>query len=429
MLLYRFVRPLATLSFYALYRNIRLSNTDRIPKDKPVILAANHPTAFLETCILACFLDQQLYFLVRGNLFEKPVYNALLRGLNLLPIFRLVDGGYSKVKTNYSTFSACFDSLAAHRILMILAEGRTTQQKGLGPLQKGTARIALGAMDSVGLEEVYVVPVGVNFTYADKPRSEVMIDFGVPLRASDYIAAYKENQNQGMAKMTDALRESLLKHLVVIEKPEDDLLVDQLLQIVRTDQGRNAPPVVTKGFEPLQLEMETAAYVNALPASQKERLRKDTATYFERLQQFGLDDKALAGKPFNTLSTLLILLLGFPFQLIGRIWSYPPVFLGKYISATQVKRREFKLPVQWGVSLGAYLVYLILWLIIAAFVGGWKLILIVAGLLISGYFSLYYQELRQRYKKSKRLGELPASQVEMLKEKRGGLVGQLSFGK
>ena len=425
MLLYKFVRPLATLSFYGLYRNIRLSNTDRIPKDKPVILAANHPTAFLETCVLACFLDRQLYFLVRGDLFEKPVYNALLRGLNLIPIFRLVDGGYSKVKTNYSTFSDCFDTLTAHRLLMILAEGRTTQQKRLGALQKGTARIALGAMDSVGLEDVYVVPVGVNFTYADKARSEVMIDFGIPLKASDYIAEYKENKNQGMATMTDALRESLLQHLVVVEQAEDDVLVEQLLQIVRTDQGRTSPPVSTKDFEPLQLEMETATYVNGLAASQKEKLRNDAATYFERLQQFGLDDQALAGKNYNNFLNSLLLFLGFPFQLLGRLWNYPPVFLGKYISAKQVKKREFKLPVQWGVSLGAYVVYILLWLIVSAFIGGWKLILMVAGLLILGYYSLYYQELRQRYKKSKRLKELPASQVEMLKEKRGEILEQL----
>ncbi|HKK79894.1 MAG TPA: 1-acyl-sn-glycerol-3-phosphate acyltransferase, partial [Phaeodactylibacter sp.] len=101
-MLYYFVRPIAKLGLWVLYRHIHLSHTENIPRDKPVILAANHPTAFIEPCVLACFLRRPLYFLVRGNLFKKPLYDFLLRSLHMLPIFRLKDGGYGKLKHNYS---------------------------------------------------------------------------------------------------------------------------------------------------------------------------------------------------------------------------------------------------------------------------------------------------------------------------------------
>ena len=93
-MLYRLVRPLATLCFLVSYRKIYFSHSENIPKDKPVILAINHPTMFLEPCLLACFLDHSLHFLARGDVFSNAFYKKLLASLHILPIFRLKDGGY-----------------------------------------------------------------------------------------------------------------------------------------------------------------------------------------------------------------------------------------------------------------------------------------------------------------------------------------------
>lgn len=428
MLLYNIVRPFARLSFYAFYRKIILTNTDRIPKGKPVILAANHPTAFLEPCILACFLDRPLNFLVRGDLFVKPVYNKLLRGLNLLPVFRLKDGGYGKLKNNYSTFEACFEALANNKTIMILAEGSTIQEKRLRPLQKGTARIALGAMEQMPeLGEIYVVPVGVNFTYADKPRTEVMIDFGEPMLTSEYWAEYEQNTNQGISKMTAELREHLLEHLVIIDEKEDDELVEHLHRIYRTEQNWSSPPLISKSETLLETEIKIGAKVNELEQDKKEDLKALAAGYFEHLQQFGLDDRALMGKDFSKLTVLFQLILGFPFQLIGKLWNYLPAFIGKYISDTKVKTLEFKAPVRWGASLGAFLVYMPIWFLIAAVSGRWEILGGSVVLLLLGYYHLYYQELKYRYLKSKRLKEVPAKQVEKLKEKRREVIKTFGF--
>ena len=177
-MLYPLVRPLATIAIWAFYRKIYLSNAHRIPKEGPVILAANHPTAFMEPCILACFQDRPLHFLVRGDLFKKNIFASLLRSLNMLPVYRIQDGGYSNLKNNFSTFEDCFRALKDGKAIMILAEGRTIHEKKLRPIRKGTARIAFGALDKYGEMDLPIIPVGVNYTYADQPRSEVMIDFG-----------------------------------------------------------------------------------------------------------------------------------------------------------------------------------------------------------------------------------------------------------
>ncbi len=84
--MYHLVRPFASLALKVQFRKIYFSGVDRIPKDKPVILAVNHPTAFLEPCVVACFQPQALHFLVRGDLFKKRFFRMLLESLKNLGI-------------------------------------------------------------------------------------------------------------------------------------------------------------------------------------------------------------------------------------------------------------------------------------------------------------------------------------------------------
>lgn len=423
-MLYPIVRPIARLGLRAFYRKIYLSHAERIPRNEAVILAANHPTAFLEPCILACFLDRPLYFLARGDLFKKTFYARLLRGLNILPVFRLKDGGYGKLKDNYSTFEACYSALAQRKTIMILAEGRTKQEKRLGPLQKGTARIALGTLERHpnDLDEVFIVPVGVNFTYADQPRSEVMIDFGEPILASRFLQEFEENANQGMATLTDVLKEKLEKSLVIIEQPEDEELAEGLFRIFRNENPQPLLPVIDYHATPLNTEMRVAETVNRLPDSEKKWLTGQAAAYFKALEAHGIDDRAVAGKKMNGTAAAALLALGFPFFFMGYLWNFLPAWLAKYISDTQVKTLEFKAPVRWAAGLGTFLLYLLAWMLAAAVSGLWAVALAALALLLMGHFALYYLEFYSQYRKDRRMGALSAEEKSLVLQKREGVL-------
>ena len=133
-MLYYIFRPIVRFALKIFFRKINLSNLDNIPVGKPVILAANHPTAFLEPCILACFQKRGLFYLVRGDIFANKSFAYILKGLHMLPVYRKRDRGYGFIKQNYSTFSTCHETLANNRTVMILAEGTTEHEKRLRPL-------------------------------------------------------------------------------------------------------------------------------------------------------------------------------------------------------------------------------------------------------------------------------------------------------
>lgn len=413
-MLYSFVRPIARLGLKALYRKIYLVHAERLPRNKPVFLATNHPTAFLEPCLMACFLGRPLYFMVRGNLFQKKFYDALLRSLNMLPIFRRKDGGYSKVKSNYDTFQSVFKALHDNRTIMILIEGSTIQVKRLRPLKKGTARMAFGAIEAYDLEEVYIVPAGVNFTYAERPRSEVMIEIGEPVLARDYLEGYLDNANKAIMELTNAVKPKLENCLVNIPDPENEALVEGLLQMHRSTFDEPLFPVFSHDPARLEMEKRVAQTVAEAPPGRVQKLRQDVEGYFEHLGQFGLEDETLFRDP----PPAWPLWLGFPLFAIGYLFNAPLAWIGKYVSDTRVKTHEFFMPVRWAVTLGVYLLLSIGVLATALATAAWWLIPLYVGLLLSGYFALYYQEYRAAYRQSKRLRMVPERQLAALRERR-----------
>jgi glycerol-3-phosphate O-acyltransferase/dihydroxyacetone phosphate acyltransferase len=398
-LLYAFIRPFARIGLKLFFKKVYLSNIENIPSDKPVIIAANHPTAFLEPCILACFLDRPLFFLVRGDFFKKKFYATLLRSLQMLPVYRMKDGGYKKLRNNYATFQSCFDALREHKTIMILAEGSTIHEKRLRPIQKGTARIALGALEAYpDLEDIYIVPVGVNYTYAERFRSTVMIDCGTPITARQFLDADKD-QGDGIQAITNTLREELAERIVIIENPLDDDLAEQLLLVFRNDRSHAERPLIDSDRSFLEAEQHITNQVNALTADDKAVIRKKGDTYFEALNAQSLTDSGLLNRGYKGgwIDRLFLVLGALP-ALAGYLWHAIPLQLAKF-GANKTKHIEFFAPVWWAASS----MLTLFWYAIAIVVGvilhirEFYLILVVMPFL--GYFALRYWDALQRVKK------------------------------
>ncbi len=417
-MLYKMVRPLAALALKVFFRKIYLSNIHRIPQDKPVILAANHPSAFLEPCILACFLDRPIHFLVRGDIFVKPFYVKLLRALHMVPVYRLKDGGYQNLKNNYATFQYCYDTLKENKAIMILAEGRTIHEKRLRPLQKGTARVVFGAYDTFpDMEEIAVIPVGVNFTFADQPRSEAMIDIGEPIRSRKFWKTGENNVVQAISELTEELKQHLEERIIIIENKEDEALTEGLFEIYRSENKDASWPIIANNPERLFAEKSIADFVNRLNPEEKKRLNTKVQAYFQKLRELGINDNALAEKEQSNWR-LPFLAIGFiPFA-AGYLWNYPPVRIAKYIADTRVDGIEFYSSVRIAVTLVLYLIYLPMWLVFAGRGLGLPGIAGVGVMLLCGYFALIYKEIYKEWMSAWNLKKMDEASKKDLQEMR-----------
>ncbi len=358
-MLYFIARPIAryVLSYY--YRNIDVSGLENIPSSGPVILAVNHPTAFIEPCILACFQPRALHFLARGNLFHSAWSRWLLNALHILPVFRLKDGGYGRLKDNYETFENCHRALQQGQAVMIMAEGSCIHEKRLRPLRKGTAKIALGALLAAPeLQDIPILPVGANFTQPEKTRSDVMIRFGPPIRTADFLESYQAHENRGVTALTRALREALSPLVIQFPDFEQEDVAEALLTMQRNADRQPLVDGTTHSGQQLDASL---AVVAQLP--REEEKAAAVRAYFHRLQQLGLEDAAVAGvykgylqRSFWAWGKSLV-------ASILLLWHFPLWLLGEYIGGTSTRLIEFYSPVRFATITVGTLVYPFLWLL------------------------------------------------------------------
>ncbi|PHI21955.1 hypothetical protein CEQ90_01320 [Lewinellaceae bacterium SD302] len=356
-MIYRLVRPLAryVLSWY--YRRIEIDGLEHIPAEGPVIFAANHPTAFIEPCILACYQGRALWFLARGNLFKNSLANWVLGQLHILPVYRIEDGGYGKLKNNYATFSACRNALGQGRAIMILAEGRCIHEKRLRPLRKGTGRIALSALvENPELEDVPVLPIGVNFTYPDRMRSTVMIRIGEPLSSREFLPAYRENENKGVLDFTRALALALDPLVIQIPGLELDAIGETVFQVDRADRNRSLLYGFSTEAGGLDREISLATLLAKIDP-------RPIEAYANRLRGGELKESAVSGSWSEYLELGLTDWLKFFLATLLLLWFLPILLVAEYIGGTSTRHIEFYSPVRFAAATVAMVVIPPLWLI------------------------------------------------------------------
>lgn len=425
-ILYFLVLPLTRIMMWVYYRKIHLSNMDLIPKNKPVILGVNHPTGFSEPIILAITLGRPLYYLVRGDFFQKPLFSFLLRSLNMVPIYRRMDTNFRGVAQNLSTFEECYQTLHANRTLCIFPEGNTKHEKKLRPLQKGLGRIAHGTLERFpDLDELYVVPVGVNYTYAERPRSTVMIDFGEPINAAELYAAYPDNRMRMVTELTKTLHRRMGERIVQVKNSERAEVVEYMLRLKRSAYPEPVFPVITQQEEPLQRELAVAKEVHAWSEEQTTAVKMAMRPYFKSLQEHGIQDDTVAGPSAYTSMNAALLILGALPSLVGYVFTWGPRRLARWIRDDKVKRIEFYTPVLQAAGLGAFLIYYIFWLILSTALGIWWLFPLTLLLGLLGYGSVLWGELRGRWQRSRTFHRLPEKMRSSLKKQRANLLQAL----
>ena len=416
-MIYSTVRPIAALALKVFFRKIYFTHRERLPKGKPMIIAINHPTAFIEPCVCACFLPTKLYFLVRGDLFKKSLFKKMLNALHMVPIYRMQEG-YGQLKKNEATFDFCYQALDDKKPIVILPEGRTIQEKRLRPIQKGLARIAFGTYEKYGDIDLHIVPIGVNFTEADQFRSVAMFEVGTPIRLKDYYDVYQENHPKAIRQVTAKVKEGLENHVIIIDKKEDEDLTESLFTIYRNGQKEKIIPAVSEDTRPLKAERRIATMVNQMSESEKEKWSSKIKQYFYNLEKNKIDDLGLQQPEWCATKNLFALIIGFIPFFIGYWINYPTFKYAQYFSLTKVKRLEFKAPVALAVALVLNIVIALLVLTVGVFIWGWWAILFLVGAFYLGRFALAYAEFWEKYKKAKAAKKLDQSTLQKLKSER-----------
>jgi len=414
-MLYYFAKYLSKLGLRINFRKIYFNYHAEVPKDKAIIFAANHPTAFLDPVLLGTCLSRPTHFIVRGDIFKGKLILAILNGLKMLPIFRFRDG-YSNLKNNQATMDTVYKKLAEKACVLVLAEGETKHEKRLRPIQKGTARMAFGAMEAYGQEDILIIPVGVNYTDAHQFRSFIIGEIGKPIALKDYMSVYEENPRKAINQVTKQLEKDMRGLVTHIEKEEDDYWIDRILAIKRNDFKYPLFPIRSADPSLWQGEYTAVEKMNHFSESDKAKYHDQVKAYDQQLNQLKVRDLGVARRQSFSLLNTLLLILGFVPFLIGLVFNFLPIYLAEKTAATKVKKVEFHASVRYGVLLFGYPVYWLIFFIVSLIIGDIRGIAFVFIMPFIGYFALVYSEVFEKWNAARKFKALSkAAQADLIK--------------
>ncbi len=422
MFLHHFGRPLAKTGLPFYFKKIFIIGDTSAWRNKPTLICANHPTGFFEPLIIGTALDFiDFRYITRGDSFQKPIYNWMLRSMGLVPIFRQSDG-FEKLKRNTELLPEFSKLLSEKEKIIVFAEGSCKTLRQIRPLQKGLARIGFDAIKDYGTDDIQIVPICCTYTSPHEKRSEAYINIGAPIPLSDYVAAHAENPSITISNLTRDLRLLMRKLIINIDsEPREPLAQNFISMYVNSFPLPTLPTYDFKPTRRFKALQEIGQHVNNFTEDETAHWQSSTDTYFTKLKNLGLDDKTFAVSTQWDFAARTQLVLGYIPYLIGKYVHKPIMDYGDKYQA-KVKRLEFKGPLYAGLMLGLG-VGLYLFLFSISLFTHLKFIIGLAVFMpFIGFYALQYNELHNKYLQKKILDKLSPDVISALRTERAELL-------
>jgi 1-acyl-sn-glycerol-3-phosphate acyltransferase len=386
-MVYRILFYIVKLMHGGLFRRIYVNGLENIDPSKTYLITSNHPNGFVEPLIMACNFPIDLYFMVRGDLFENPFMNWFLRSTHQIPIFRFVDG-FSKMKENNNSLNEATQVLNEGKTILIFAEGSTIASLQCRPIQKGAAKIAFKAFDDYPDKDIHILPVGINMSDWENPGGEVILNVGESYSARPFYDD-EEEKVKGIRELTKVIGQHMQKHIFHVNEKEDEIYVTKFWQLLST-QDKESKRLLTDRPK-YDLIDKVVERVN----SNNEKVKQKIESLYELAFKSNNNRRLMGVKsPLGA----LFLLLGIP----GMLFYAIPIFSGYRMRDTKVTRVAFAGPILAVTTFILIVIFhLILFFIIFFANGLLTALVITAGLLFSGFCYLLFWENRYKVNKLK----------------------------
>ncbi len=397
----RFTRAFARLMGSLFFREIQVEGAGRVPREGPLVYAANHPNALVDPVLVTGFLPRTPRFLAKHTLWDIWTVRPFLRLAGSVPVYRIQDKG-TRASQNLQTFDACYRALAEGAVIGIFPEGVSYTEPSMMPVKTGVARIVLGAEEKYGPLGIKIVPVGLTFDAKHLFRSRALLTVGEPVDPSAEAARQADDQRGARNALTARVEEALRGVTLNYGSWEEARLLERAGDLYA--RGPSELPErlgMASLFEVRKRFAEGYEVMKERAPDQVAALARDVERYDRMLRATGLRDEQVvssysrsrvAGYLLRTLGRLVVLL---PIALIGTLLNWLP-----YEATKHVARKERETPQMLGTMkiFGGIFIYPIAWaletVLAGIFLGGtWA---VVTALLapLTGYIAMNFHEER-----------------------------------
>ena len=376
-----------------------MGRKENVSKKKPIIFASNHRNALLDALLLvyAGYHFKQVVFLARADIFKQKFVAWILRGMRIIPVFRIRDGK-DNLEKNKDIFNSAARILKKNNPIALFPEARHNPKQSLLPIQKAVPRIVLPTEASLNFElNSQIVPVSIYYRDVFEFLTDVYITFGTPIEVSQYKEVYEENPNLATNQLRQDL-ETSLKSLVV------NIWNDEFYEEYKDAIDWNGDRLALEKYshrkdDYLQASLEIVRSLDNLYENNREEFDNKIKDFREAkaiLKEHQLNTKDKVWKPAskgNIYSRFAGLILTAPIMLFGYLNAIFPLLINKKLLGL-FKDNQFIPSVRYVSGLIFIPIFdLIQSLIIGSATNNWLLALIYFFTMpITFYFALYWRK-------------------------------------
>ena len=291
----------------AFHRSVDVRWRNRLPRNRPVLIVANHGNGFVDPVVVAGVLGRLPRFLGKAALWKVVVARPFLSLAGVLPVYRSGDGDRSS--NNASVFDACHHELAQGATVAIFPEGTTGDRAGLDRVKSGAARIALGALPTA--PGVVIVPIGMAFESKVETRSRAVVMFGEPIVVSEFVGAGLGSDGEPSRDDATALTAQITASLEAVSPHFESLDERSMLRAAAREERSEATGRSSVPFGDIEV---VARRLAAAPPAARARVVAAYRDFATRLQLLGITAGQLRPNRISIArlvwSTLVLLIAG-----------------------------------------------------------------------------------------------------------------------
>jgi len=360
------LKVLMKITTKVFFRKIKTRNIESVPNKGPLMILANHPSAFLDPIIIATLLDRKVYFLAKGVLFKSNFAKWMLPKLNMIPVHRKQDDP-NLMNQNEVTFNKCFENLEQGGAILMFPEGISITERKLRPIKTGAARIVLGAEARNDFNlKVNIICVGLNFENPHKFNKSVYVNFDNPIPLSNYKEQYEKDEFATVNELTELITHRLESLMISMQDKNADDLSNKVERLYKSKLKKDLGIDKDNTDEDFMLTKSITNSVNYFTKQSPEyveSMRMRINNYFNNIGRLGLEDDLLLNDKkeksiiIKTIKGILTMIIGFSLYLYGLINNYLPFEIPGIIAEKAIKQLEFKGPVAMVTGTFTFLIF------------------------------------------------------------------------
>ena len=398
-MLYKLLKSIIGLGLRLYYREIKITNGVHLQTKGAKIIIANHPNTIIDAWVLTMLCKEPIYYMAKGVFFNTPIRRKLLNSLGLIPVNRASDNKTSGV-SNEDSFEMCYRVLEEGKTLVVFPEGTSTQERLLRELKSGTARIALQTeVRNKGKLGLKIIPVGLNYTQAEKFRSSILAKVGEPITPLAHLELFSTDSTKAAKKLTSEFKNGLLELLVDSDSKEQDLLTDQIVDVLSIQSLKTNQKGVEKDVALMKEVYQRLNVIQSTDLNRLEEIKDLTNEISWQLEKLDVKsdflDRRYRSVMFirQAMQSGIGLLVGFPVFVFGLIHNLIPFKIIDKLILKIVKDVEYYAPIAVLIGLIFYpITYLSMLYLAGNFfeLNFWMNVIYFISMPLSGMFAYYF---------------------------------------